>query len=102
MAKSVDDRFDEVARHKVNNYLTELWFNVWTFTTTIDYMKQEIWEVKTLLKEFIEKSEQKFATKTEHYSNSERLKRVENSIIWVVVVFITGIIWAILKLVLIG
>lgn len=109
--KETEDRIEEIAKHKVNNHLTMLWFDVGEFKVTQKYMTDKLdkleravvdWfkEIWAKIEKQDEKNELKYATKIEHSSNADRLKRVENAIIWVVVLFITGIIWAIIKLVL--
>ena len=111
ITKEVEERIEGIARHKVNNHLTMLWFDVWEFKITQQNMTKQLEKLENVVKEWFkeigakiekqdERNEQKFATKIEHSSNADRLKRVENAIIWVVLLFLAGIIWAILKLVL--
>lgn len=96
-----EERIEEIARHKVNNYLTELWFNVWTFTITINFMQNEMKELKTMMKEFIDKADNKFATKEDHARNEKRIDNIIKALLWICWIVISTVILAILKLVIV-
>lgn len=96
-----EKRIEELAKHKINNYLTELWFNVWTFNTTIGFMQKEMTELKVIMKEFIDKADNKFATKEDHTRNEKRIDNIIKILIWICWIIISTVLLAILKLVIV-
>lgn len=64
--------------------------------TEINYMKEEMKEIKSTLKEFIATADNKYATKEEHKANLERIAKIESilyKLTWTVVLaVVTAII----------
>ena len=68
--------------------------------TEMNYMKEEMKEIKTTLKEFISSADNKYATKEQHIANLERITKIEwilNKLTWTIVI---AVVWAAIQLVI--
>ena len=75
-----EGKIELIVKHKVNNYLQDLGFNVGSVTTEISYMKEKLDDLEKLLKGFIDKADEKYA----------RNESVRNlwKIVWAVIAFV--------------
>lgn len=99
------------AKHETNNQvqkyiasLEEYKIDQALLQQTQTSMKEDIKEIKTWIKEVINKFDnlpKHFATKDEHIHNSKRIDKIEKWVWWLLALIWASILWAILKLILI-
>lgn len=98
------------AKHETNNAIQKYISSLDEYKTnqallqqTQTSMKEDIKEIKTDLKQIINKFDTlptHFATKEEHKNNSTRIDKIEKWVWWLIALIWTAIVWAILKLIL--
>ena len=76
------------ARHKTNNHLATLWFDIFEFkkdqaltSQTMNYIKEDVAEIKALLKEI----PKNFVTKSEHQNTISSVRMLWRWFVWAVV-----------------
>lgn len=75
-------------RHQANNYLASLWFDIFEFkkdqaltSQTMNYIKEDVAEIKALLKEI----PKNFVTKSEHQNTISSVRMLWRWFVWAVV-----------------
>jgi len=87
------------ARHKTNNHLATIWFDIAESKQSdaltnqrIEFMQKDLSDVKSLLEKFIQKAEENFATKAELNNIKGNVEKHSTYFFWTV----TSLIWIII------
>ena len=110
--EEMEKLIDSIAKHKLNNHLSNIWFDASGFKTDLLLMKKDIsfieketGEIKDLLLQFIMKVETKYVTKEEAHEKykffSSKFDKIDKIFLWFISVIWLAVIWAILNLVII-
>lgn len=104
--KEIELKVEQIARHKVNGHLTNLWFDISEFKwyqklmeQKFIYIEKDMGEIKSLLTEFIKKVEDKYATKDDvekkYESHANKFRMINKFFFIVFSTIVTAIVVAI-------
>lgn len=106
--KELEEKINLIAKHKLNNHLTNIGFDAADFISEnklmkqrTEYIERDVGEIKKMLSDFIKTSDNKFATKADvkdkNKLQDERIDKYDNMFLWG-----GRIIWAILIVAILG
>lgn len=107
LTKEQKELIGSEARHKTNNHLAALGFDIGEFTKeqalawqTIKFMQKDIDDIKTLLTEFIKSAPDKFASKEDHQENKDNIEKINKVFFWLWGIIGSTIVIALLNLII--